>query len=884
MSPELPDGYPYEWEADVVLRDGSVARVRPIVPDDADRIRKFHAGQSEESIYLRYFAPIRELSDRDIHRFTHVDYTDRVALVATHRDDIIGIGRYDKIDDRSAEVAFNISDQYQGKGIGSVMLEHLATIALDKGVERFVAETLPQNRKMLNVFKEAGYAVTHRLEDGVVAVSFNITPTEQSKAVRLAREHRAESISIHTLLYPETIAVIGASRRLGSVGGQFLACILESKYTGGVFAVNSEALEVQGLRSYARVTDIPAQVDLAVIAVPAPAVEAVVAECAVAGVKSIIVVTSGFAEAGEAGEIMQERLVDAARFGGMRLLGPASLGIINTAPDVSLNASLAPRSPRRGRLGLFTQSHALGIAVLSHSDRRNLGISIFASAGNRADISGNDFMQFFLDDESTDVIGLYLESFGNPRKFSRIARAVAQSKPVVAVSSGLAAPGTGSGPRSRQTTLPQDAYDAMLNQSGVIRVENAHQFFDVCQLVLHQPLPRGPRVAIVGNSTALGSLTAQLCTRWKLKVEHGPVVLPDDAGATDFATAIEAAMADPAVDSVVACFIPPLVAEDEEVELVVRSAAQRAEKPIVATYLGMRGISEGVDPADAQCARALPVYPLPEYAVRALGTLAEYVAWRDREQGSPIRAEGLDPDRAEALIHEWLKGVSGTKRLKQPERAELLAAYGIELWPHVSVRTKKEAVAAAESLGYPVVLKARSPKLRHHLELGVRLHLTDADDVREAFDGLVAAAGRHTKEGFAVQRMAAPAVTCVVGSTEDPLFGPVVQFSVGGPPTDLFEDVSYRIPPLTDVAAREAIMSLKAAPLLMGHQGSAPADLEALGDLIGRLSIMADNHPELASVRLNPVRARPDGVDVLDAEIVLRSKTERQDSDRRTLV
>ncbi|MEP6856174.1 MAG: GNAT family N-acetyltransferase, partial [Pedococcus sp.] len=394
----LPVGYPAQWEADVVLRDGSVAHLRPITPSDVEAVHRFHAGQSAESIYMRFFAPLRKLSDRDVTRFTNVDYHDRVALVATVRGQIIGIGRYDRITPTSAEVAFNISDSYQGRGIGSVLLEHLAVIAYESGVGEFSAEVLPQNRKMISVFGDAGYEVSRRFEDGVVSLRFQIEPTERSEAVRLSREHRAESVSMHSVLFPDTIAVVGASRRSDSIGNHILANIQSAGFNGAVYAVNREAMEVLGLHAHARVSEIPDEVDLAVVAVPAQEVLDVVADCAEANVKTLLVVSAGFAEAGPEGQERQRKLLATARAAGMRVLGPNSFGVINNHPSVRLNASLAPQLPPQGRLGLFAQSGALGIAVLASAARRGLGISVFASAGNRVDVSGNDFMQYWIDD------------------------------------------------------------------------------------------------------------------------------------------------------------------------------------------------------------------------------------------------------------------------------------------------------------------------------------------------------------------------------------------------------------------------------------------------------------------------------------------------------
>ncbi len=570
---------PSQWAADVVLRDGSVGHVRSITPQDADRLRAFHAGQSDESIYLRFFAPIRELSERDVHRFTNVDNVDRVALVVTVRGEIIGVGRWDRIEASSAEVAFNISDHYQGKGIGSVLLEHLAVIGQELGVTRFVAEVLPQNRRMLNVFKEAGYAVQHHYEDGVVGVSFDIRPTEQSTAVRLSREHRAESVSVHALFHPESIAVVGAGRRPSSIGHRLLDNILQGGFTGPVYAVNHEALEVLGLPAHARVGDIPGPVDLAVVAVPADSVLDVVDECAAKGVRSLLIASGGFAESGGDGGERQDELRRRARESGMRVVGPNSFGLLNTDPMVRLNATLAPRTPSSGGLGLFAQSGALGIAVLASADRRGLGVSTFASAGNRVDVSGNDLMQYWIDDPQSHAVGLYLESMGNPRKFSRIARSLSTTKPVIVVSSGVSAYGAPPGHRVRETHVPTGAFTAMLRQAGVIRVENVHQLFDVAQLVIHQPLPAGQRVAIVGNSDALGALTAQAALSWGLDIVHGPVSLPAAAGAAQFSSALRAAFDDEQVDSVLTCFIPPLETVDAQVVAAVRDISRHSEKP-----------------------------------------------------------------------------------------------------------------------------------------------------------------------------------------------------------------------------------------------------------------------------------------------------------------
>ncbi|MEW1953334.1 GNAT family N-acetyltransferase [Terrabacter sp. NPDC080008] len=877
-------GAPVEWEADVVLRDGTVAHVRPITPEDADGIRQFHSKQSAESIYLRFFAPLRELSERDIHRFTHVDHHDRVALVATLDGEIIGIGRYDRIDPTSAEVAFNISDHFQGKGIGSVMLEHLAAIAQELGINRFVAEVLPQNRKMLTVFKEAGYEVRHHIEDGVVEVSFDISPTEKSKAVQLSREHRAESRSMHTILFPERVAIIGASRREESIGALVMRNILAAGYQGELYPIHREAEQIQGIRAYPTIHDVPQPVDLAIIVVPAAQAVDVVKDCGKAGVRALLVLSAGFAEAGEEGVRLQEKLRRRVRRAGMRLVGPNSFGLVNNDPGVRLNATLAPVIPERGRLGLFAQSGALGVAVLASAARRGLGISVFASAGNRVDVSGNDLMQYWIDDQETDTVGLYLESMGNPRKFSRIARHLATVKPVIVVSSGVSSYAAPPGHRTRVTNVPPQAFRALLRQAGVIRVENVHQLFDVAQLTLHQPLPKGDRVAIVGNSDALGALSASACLSWGLKVTHGPVSLQPQASAEEFAAALDAAFADPDVDSVVAAFIPPLVTQDEEVHAAVREVVAHYEKPCVATFLGMRGVGDGLSYEQAGVRRSVPAYSMPEDGIRALNAVTRYALWRQRDRGTPVSPVGIDRLRAESLIEACLAGSPDGRALTREEARELLGTYGIRLWPAVEVTSADEAVAAADELTYPVILKSTSPVVRHQPGIaGVRGDLVDAEAVQDAYASLTQRLGPLGADRFVVQRMAVPGVSCVIRASEDPLFGPVVSFSVAGPPTELLGDVAHRIPPLTDVDVTDLIDGVKAAPLLSGHRGSAPVHRAALADLVARLSVMADNHPELASVELNPVNAWTGGVDVLGAEVVVRPALVRKDPGRRRM-
>ncbi|MCH8628594.1 GNAT family N-acetyltransferase [Arsenicicoccus piscis] len=902
---------PHGWDADVVLRDGSVCHLRPIRPEDKDAVQAFHMRQSAESVYLRFFAPIKQLSARDLDRFTVVDNVSRVGLVATVRDEIIGIGRFDLIDADKAEVAFNISDHYQGKGIGSVLLEHLAAIGLELGVKEFVADVLPQNRKMMNVFTDAGYEVSHHFEDGVIAVSFEIAPTVRSEVVRLSREHRAESMSIRTLLAPRSVVVVGASRRPDSAGHRILADILDYGFTGSVYVVHPEADELLGLTPYRRIVDIGEPVDLAVIAVPAEQALACVEDCAAAGVRSLVVLSAGFAEAGEAGRRLQLELRDAAHRGGMRVLGPHSYGLVNTDPQVRLNATTVADVPPAGHLGLFVQSGVLAVAVLGSAERRGIGVSSAASAGNRLDVSGNDLMQYWIDDDATIAVGMHLESVGNPRKFSR-ARQLGLAKPVIVVKSGYSGYSVPPGQTVRRAHVPPGAFEAMMDQAGVIRVENVHQMFDVAQLVVHQPLPAGDRVAIVGNTGALGALAADAALSQGLRLATEPTTLAPDVSEDEVTSMLLTLLDNPDVDSVLTTFVAPGVGVERDFSgAIVRAVrhAALAPKPVLAITLNRRGmfpeLAIGTEPAEQtpeqqapeqqpdertrrRPERIVPAYSMPEDAVVALARATTYALWLATDQGERLTYPDIDRFRAFAVIDRVLSESPNGRQLEPAEVHELLDAYGLPVWESVPVASAEEAVAAADRLGYPVVIKATSEALRHLPGIGaLRLDLDDAEAVREAFAALTArftaGGSRGDDPGWVVQRMTGPGVACVVSSQENRLFGPIVSFSVAGPPTELLDDIAYRIPPLTDVSVRELIGTVKAYPLLDGHRGVDPVDQDALADVVGRVSVLADDFAEVAELELNPVQARAGGVDILGARVVVARPAQRVDSVRRAM-
>ncbi|MEV4542630.1 bifunctional acetate--CoA ligase family protein/GNAT family N-acetyltransferase [Micromonospora echinaurantiaca] len=843
---------------DVLLSDGTTVQLRQIRPADAPGIVAMHSRFSERTRYLRYFSPYPRIPERDLRRFVNVDHRDREAFVVLAGERIVAVGRYERLGPAApeAEVAFVVEDAYQGRGIGSVLLEHLADAARRVGIVNFVAEVLPANGAMLRVFADFGYQVQREFADGVVHLSFPIAPTEATLEVQRGREHRTEARSIARLLAPRGVAVYGASASGQGVGAAVLGHLRDFGFTGPVVPVHPSAATVAGLPAYPSAAAAGLPVDLAVVAVPPAAAEAVVADAAAAGVHGLVVISAGFAEAGPEGAAAQRALVRAAHAAGMRVVGPNCLGVANTDPAVRLNATLAPRLPVPGRVGIFSQSGAFGVALLAEADRRGLGLSSLVSAGNRADVSGNDLLQYWQDDPGTDVIMLYLETFGNPRKFARLARRIGRDKPVVALASPARPPGVG------DAVGPDEvAVSALFAQSGVIRVDTVAELLDVGVLLANQPLPAGRRVGVVGNSSALTGLAATACAAQGLTVAAGGVRdVGPRAGAAEFAAALAETAADDRVDALVVVFAPPLPGQLPDAEADFSAAlpdALAAGKPTVATFLVGRA------PA------GVPAYPSVEEAVRALARVTAYADWLRRPPGTLPGLPGVDRAAAQAAL-----------RPEATDPAGLLAAYGIDVVESVPARSADEAVAAADRLGYPVALKAAAPGLRHRLDLGaVRLDLPDAATLRRAYAEMSPLFGADVL----VQPMVAPGVACVVELVEDPAFGPVVGFGLGGVATELLGDRAWRAVPLTDRDAAELVDEPRAAPLLRGHRGAAPVDRAALAELLLRVGRLADEQPRVRSLTLNPVLVRPDGLSVLHATVRTGAAADRPDTGPRRL-
>ena len=863
-----PD-YPKHWEADVLLRDGRAAHLRPIMADDAELLVEFYEKVSAESKYMRFFAPMPRLSERDVRRFTQVDHHDRVAFVLTVANKMIAVGRFDKIDDEQAEVAFLVQDEHQGRGIAQLLLEHLAQAGRERDVGKFVAEVLPENQRMIQIFREAGYHVAGGFEDGVMRFEFPINSTDTSMGVMQAREHRAEAESIERFFNAKSVAIIGASRRQDTIGQTLVRNLVLGDYSGRVYVVNPAAEAVAGMPAYASVADIPDKVEVAIVAVPADAVQDVVLDCAAKGVHGLIVISSGFAETGEEGRLRQRKLVGLARSYGLRLIGPNCLGVINTSSEISLNASLSPIMPPRGRAGFFCQSGALGVAILEKVDRRGLGLSTFVSAGNRADVSGNDLLQYWEEDVKTEVVLLYLESIGNPRKFSRIARRVSRRKPIIAVKSGRSTQGVPMGHAVRSIVAPQAAVDAMFRQAGVIQVDTLDEMFDVAQLVAHQPLPRGPRVAVVGNSDALGLLAADAAAAVGLQV-RAPVALGADASAEDFEDALDSAIDNPEVDSVVAVFIPPLNTSGEEVANVLAAVGEQSDKPLVSTFLATEGVPELLrvpDVAGSTAGRgSVPSYPAPEAAVRALARVVEYAAWLAKPDGDLVLDEEVEEGRAKRRVNEILMESPQGRELSFEELRDVLGAYGIDLWDRITVDSAESAVVAGEKLGWDVVLKATAEHLRQRPDLAhVWRNIDNEAEMLDAWNTMHEIIDDAGLAGFIVQKVAAPGVPVSIGGMEDPLFGPVVSFGVSGAATELLGDRSYRIPPMHAGEAAEMVRDIKAAPLLFGYRGSEKVAVEAIEDLLLRIAQLKNDLPQVRSLELNLVLAGAHGATVLNA-------------------
>ena len=884
--PRIP-ATPPPGGVEILLRDGSTVHVRSVRPEDRAALEQFFESLSERSRYLRFFsaaANLEAVAQLAAETGEHGGF----GLVATRGDDqVLAHAMYGATGGDHGEVAFAVADELQGTGIATILLAHLAEQAEAAGIHHFTAEVLPDNRRMLEVFRDSGFPTEIRSLPGVIDVQFPTALGPEARARFEDRERISAAAALRSVLKPSSVAVIGASRRPGNVGHETLKNLLSAGFTGPVHAVNARGGTIASVEAHKSVADVSGSVDLAIIATPANTVVDVARQCAAKGVRALVVLSAGFAEVGEEGAARQRELVDVCRAAGMRLVGPNCLGVMNTAADVRLNASFAPAFPPAGSVGFLSQSGALGLAIVDHASALGLGISSFVSNGNKADISANDVLQYWEQDDATGVIVLYLESFGNPRKFGRIARRVAASKPILAVKSGRSAAGAKatSSHTGALVSASDITVDALFRQSGVIRTDTLSELFDVARLLASQPVPRGGRVGIVTNAGGLGILCADACEASGVEVPElpeevqaelasflpataataNPVDMIATASADDYRRALRVLAESGAVDAIVAIFIPPLVTRPEEVADALNDAADEIDGrlPVVAVF------ASHVLPAQISGSTAhLPVYAYPEDAARAVAKAAGYGSWLGRDHGTVRTFGDVDPDRAAATIASALTRGGGW--LQQEEIAELLSCYGLAMPPWQMTAGTPEAVeAAARELPGKVAIKAVASGLLHKTDVGgveTRVSTRGAASAARRIAAAVERAGLRV-EGFLVQSMASAGVEMLVGTVHDPTFGAVLVCGGGGTAAEVIGDVAVRVMPVTDIDAREMLESLRTYPLLTGYRGSAPVDLEAVEDVMLRLGALVDAHPEVVEVDLNPVIASARGAAVVDARM-----------------
>jgi len=903
MPSEIRTAYPSQYETEVLLKDGSRILLRPIRREDTERWLAFVRRLSRRTKYFRFHYAPKEIGPEDAIRFCTVDYTNTFAFVAEvvkeHRKNIVAVGRYYRLPNKhSAEVAFVVEDVYQGKGIGTKLVEWLANVARDGGITNFEADVLAENEQMITVFRDYGFHVTSDLKWGVYHVTFPITRTRKVVKEEEERERISTLASLRSMLYPRSIAVIGASRQPGVLGHLIFQYIVQNGFSGVVYPVNPNADVVMSVKAYPSVLDIPGDVDLAIIVVPAKLVSKVADECGRKGVYTIVVISDGFRERGAEGAGRERELRDITLGYGMRLVGPNCMGVINTDPRVRLNATFSQVYPPRGNAALLSQSGAMGLVILEHANNLNMGISTFVSVGNRADISSNDLLQYWEQDPATKVIILYLESFGNPLKFSRIARRVSAIKPILALKSGSTPAGSRAAlSHTGALATPEIVSEALFYQAGIIRINTVEELFNVASLLCNQPVPKGRRLVIVTNGGGPGIIAADACTHHGLVLpelssetisELGPAIKRDiglgnpldltaGAAAEEFEGTLKVLANDKGNDAVLAIFIPPTVVDPKAMEDTLRRVVpvfQRQKKTLLACFMGRRGTQGRLGSGG----KFVPCYLFPEDAVSALAKAAEYGEFLRKPKGAVPKFHGIKRGRARKVVEKAMtRSAQRTLWLSAREISELLVCYGIRTVETLVAETAAEAAALALRIGFPVVVKLNSSTIVHKTDVGgVILDLSSENEVKRAFVDIKARLteiGReHEMKGVTVQRMVKGGVEAIVGVTQDTSFGPLIMFGLGGIYAELLNDVALRLHPLTDFDARELMSSIRMAKLLEGFRGSPPSDTQALEDLLLRLSVLVEDIPEIAELDLNPVKVMPigEGYWVVDARIMVR--------------
>lgn len=891
-----------ESDLEVILRDGQSLHVRPINPEDKERLREFFYRLSPFTRYLRFQHVKNNISDEELAYFTEVELPERCAYIATMGEGseqrIVAVGRYDAVPGmQSAEVAFTVEDNIQVRGIGTALLEKLAQTAASYRIKRFLAGVLPENTRMLELFDESGFKITRELNEGVYQISIDLEQQEEYAKRQAVREHIARSAGVRRLLYPKSVAVIGASREPDSVGGALFRNLLNGGFTGPVFPVNPYATSIAGVLSYPSVLEVPGDVDLAVIVVPAPKVLEVAEECGKKGVWGLVVISVGFGEAGQEGKERERLLKEKMLAYGMRVIGPNCLGILNSDPRIQLNATFSPIKPPPGNLSIGSQSGALGLALLDYAESINLGVAHFVSIGNRIDISSNDLLEFWEDDQDTDVIVLYLESFGNSRKFTRIARRVSKKKPIVAVKSGKSKVGArAAASHTGALAATEVAVDAMFERAGIIRVNTIEEMFDVSEALANQPLPKGPRVGIITNAGGPGILAADACegsglvvpslseeTQEKLRrflpqeaALGNPVDMIASAQPDAYRQALSIMLDDDDLDAIILIYIPPLVTRPEDVAAAIRAVMTEytGDKPVLANFMMSAGSTVDLCLGPG---RYVPSYIFPESAVLALARAYHYSKYREQDEGRLPEFKEIDTDRARnslaALdIDQELGTWVGPDIVMQ-----LFKEYGIPMVETLIAGSAKEAAEYAAKLGFPVAMKMRSATITHKTDVdGIVLGLTSEAEVWYAYEKMMerfeASGIKDQIEGVIVQPMVQGAQEVIIGMSLDRVFGPLVMLGLGGTQVELLKDVSFSLHPLTDVEPDRMLNQLKGLPLLQGWRGAPLKDIDALKDVLLRFSALIEDFPEIEEMEINPLMVLDAGKGcvAVDARVLIR--------------
>ena len=866
-----------------LLADGATAEIRPAAAGDFEAVREMHRAMSPDNLYLRFFSMSPAAADQEASRICRAPAADHAALLAWLAGELVGVASYEcEGTSGTAEFAVAVADHAHHRGVATLLLEHLVSAARDQGMRTFTAEVLAENSAMLKVFADAGLHARRTWADGVAELAFDLPgdaadPGWEPYLDAVAdREGRADVASLRPLFAPESVAVIGASRHPGGVGRAILRNIMTGGYAGQVWAVNPQAHQLEGVPCVPSPAALPVAVDLAVLAIPAQAVVSVAEECGKRGVRSLVVITAGLDSGTKAA------LLACCRRYGMRMIGPNCFGV--AVPGIALDATFGASHPTAGTAGLAVQSGGVGIALAGQLSRLGIGISSFVSLGDKCDVSGNDLLTWWDQDPATKLAVLYLESFGNPRKFGRTARHLGAHMPVLTVHAGRSAAGQrAAASHTAAAASPLVTREALFAQAGIVATRDFGELLDTAALLASQPVPAGSRVAIVSNAGGAGVLAADACADAGLQVaildsgvqDSLRQMLPPGAEVTGlvdttatvtpeaFRRCLEQVAADDGVDAILALAVPTAVAD-----LVPAASSARVSKPLALALLdqaeAVRLLPTGPDELSV-----VPAYAYPRSAVRALGYAARYGTWRARPSDHVPEFADLRSDEAQALISGFLERSPDGGWLTAVETAKLLVCYGI---PEVTTRlvTSEQAAAdAAAELGGPVVLKAEVAGLVHKSDAGaVQLDLHGRGEVQAGYRALAERFGPRMS-GAILQPMVTGGTEVIMGVVQEPVFGPLVVFGLGGVATDVLDDRSARLTPLTDTDAATLIRSVRAAPLLLGHRGAPPADLTALENLLLRVARLAEDFPQVAELDLNPVIARPDGAHVVDARIHL---------------